>query len=732
MLSSADTEYKYRTETHRSGRIRRRTTTNTWIEDNVYANGVDLTTAGNILLNYHGVDKAADNKGVFAQGVNFNAGGEIYGLSDGNIYIQGVKDKLNSIFNSHTKKSFAGIRYGSSSSYINDSRERYRHSRLYGEAGIDVGADGKLKVEGVDVQSSGNVFLRGKLGTEVLHGIEESTRYEEHKKSGLTGSFGISWSGVSAGIGYGRSRSTLRDERKDVVHNLFNVGGNVVLESSEGNVDLGPMLGNIGGKLILTGKDINILDAISERRVESTNKNSYVGVGASIGIPVVSTAYGLYNSARELTRAGHGEEYIGAGLNTAVSGMGFASAWGDMFTNPLASNVSLSYSSSSNQYNSYQTMSAGSNIYVAGGVEYNGDNLHTRGLNIYNEGDTVYNITGKILKEAGKNTVQESSRGSSVGFSISRGSTNFNNPFADKNTTAGINVSKNESEGEGVYYTQNKDITKGTSSYNNVGDVLIRGVDVQEGKVEGNSKSLVVETLQDTYNSQSRGYNAGINIGFNNGKSYLSSVNAGISRGSVEQRISRNIAGYRADSGVLETGIVRQVGSLIDGNFTLNAKEYTKQDLQDIDRSRNIGVNITIYPNTLYNRRDEKGNRVYVQGQSPKEKGIAISTIFMYADKDKTREILSTIGEGVTVNFDTTNVNRDISKQVGDWEGSEVSPMTVNLGTEYWLTKAGRGKSKDILEEASTSVEGIRRILTTRDSNGKLQILKRVEAESLL
>ena len=87
MLSTVDTEYKFKTETT-SKRRRfggRKTTTKTWIEDNVYANPVELTSGGYILINYRGKGKPADNKGVFAQGVNFNAKKGIIAQSDGNI-----------------------------------------------------------------------------------------------------------------------------------------------------------------------------------------------------------------------------------------------------------------------------------------------------------------------------------------------------------------------------------------------------------------------------------------------------------------------------------------------------------------------------------------------------------------------------------------------------------------------------------------------------------------------
>ena len=78
MLSTVNTEYKFKTETSSKRKWgRKKTTTKTWAEDNIYANPVELTSGGNILINYRGKGKTADNKGVFAQGVNFKTKGGI-------------------------------------------------------------------------------------------------------------------------------------------------------------------------------------------------------------------------------------------------------------------------------------------------------------------------------------------------------------------------------------------------------------------------------------------------------------------------------------------------------------------------------------------------------------------------------------------------------------------------------------------------------------------------------
>ncbi|RRD37711.1 hypothetical protein EII29_11020, partial [Leptotrichia sp. OH3620_COT-345] len=82
-----------------------------------------------------------------------------------------------------------------------------------------------------------------------------------------------------------------------------------------------------------------------------------------------------------------------------------------------------------------------------------------------------------------------------------------------------------------------------------------------------------------------------------------------------------------------------------------------------------------------------------------------------YGEKDKSREVLSTIGSNVKINQDISDVNRDINRQKGEFEGREIRAINVDLGMEYWLTKAGRGKAKDIFEEAGRSVEGLKEVL---------------------
>ena len=77
-------------------------------------------------------------------------------------------------------------------------------------------------------------------------------------------------------------------------------------------------------------------------------------------------------------------------------------------------------------------------------------------------------------------------------------------------------------------------------------------------------------------------------------------------------------------------------------------------------------------------------------------------------------------------------MNRNPNKQAGEFEGREINPINVDLGTEYWLTRAGRGKAKDIFEDAGRSVEGIKRVLTHRDEDtGEYDFAGNVLSESI-
>ena len=207
---------------------------------------MELTSGGYILINYRGKGKA-DNKRVFAQGVNFNAKKGIIAKSDGNIYIQGIKDKLNSTYDSHTTKSFIGIKYKRTSDYVSDNREKYKHSQLYGESGVTLDSQGRLRVQGIDIQTIGPVYLKGVKGVEILSGNEVSGGYEIHTSK----NFKI---GSDKVLKIEQNKNTKEIDIIKSIGSIINSKGSMVTIEGDKVVSIGSKIG-AAGDINLIGKN---------------------------------------------------------------------------------------------------------------------------------------------------------------------------------------------------------------------------------------------------------------------------------------------------------------------------------------------------------------------------------------------------------------------------------------------------------------------------------------------
>ncbi|MFA3905152.1 two-partner secretion domain-containing protein [Fusobacterium nucleatum] len=293
MLSTVNTEYKFRTET--TSRKRRfggrKTTTKTWIEDNTYANPVELTSGGYILINYREKGKPADNKGIFAQGVNFNAKKGIIAKSDGNIYIQGVKDKLNSTYDSHTTKSFIGIKYKRTSDYISDNREKYKHSQLYGEAGVTLDSQGRLRVQGIDIQTIGPVYLKGVKGVEILSGNEVSSRYEVHTSKNLK--IGSDKSGLFKGLKIEQDKNTKEMDTIKSIGSIINSKGSTVTVEGDSIVSVGSKIGAAADIKLIGKNGVVIKDGENFAKIREQNEKMRANLFASWSLKNLSAGIGV-------------------------------------------------------------------------------------------------------------------------------------------------------------------------------------------------------------------------------------------------------------------------------------------------------------------------------------------------------------------------------------------------------------------------------------------------------
>ncbi|ERT39873.1 hemagglutinin repeat-containing protein, partial [Fusobacterium nucleatum] len=292
MLSTVNTEYKFRTETSSKRKWgRKKTTTKTWIEDNTYANPVELTSGGYILINYREKGKPADNKGVFAQGVNFNAKKGIIAKSDGNIYIQGVKDKLNSTYDSHTTKSFIGIKYKRTSDYISDNREKYKHSQLYGESGVTLDSQGRLRVEGIDIQTIGPVYLKGVKGVEILSGNEVSSRYEVHISKSLK--IGSDKSGLFKGLKIEQDKNTKEMDTIKSIGSIINSKGSTVTVEGDSIVSVGSKIGAADDIKLIGKNGVVIKDGENFAKIREQNEKMRVGMFTSLSLKNLSAGIGV-------------------------------------------------------------------------------------------------------------------------------------------------------------------------------------------------------------------------------------------------------------------------------------------------------------------------------------------------------------------------------------------------------------------------------------------------------
>jgi hypothetical protein len=319
------------------------------------------------------------------------------------------------------------------------------------------------------------------------------------------------------------------------------------------------------------------------------------------------------------------------------------------------------------------------------------------------------------LIEAGKNTFTENGKSSGFSIGISRSMISDKGaitPFANNNKTVNIGVNSNKNWGDGTNWSNSSVNVGGNTNYDVGGDLTIRGGIISTGTISGTiGGNTIIESLQDTYKGGSSGYsfNVGIGIGkhFVNenghllGKvgTYISSIGGGFNVGKIESKITTDPTTFRADAGKLDIeGKLTQIGSLIDGGFTLNAGSYEYKDLVDINKSYNFGIRLTINPGVIYTMVDKERNAILSHN------GITIGSEFQIGYKNQSRNVSATIGSGIITNFDTGGVNRDSSKMVGSWVGSSIETATINLGTEYWLTEAGRETTREQMVQFKNNV----------------------------
>ena len=582
--------------------------------------------------------------------MNFNAKGQVLGFSEGNIYLQGTKDRLNSVYTSKTKKSFAGIGYGKSSDYVNTYRERYRLGQLYGDAGITYDADGKLRVEGVDIQSSGKTFFRGKMGLEILPGTENGYRYEEHKSSGLTASFGKG----NAFVGMERKKSELEEQTSRTVGTVLNAhsegitlaGNTIVSVGSKFNAGTpGITLISKNGITIKDGQDISFMNQSSETSRTGLYANaSGKRLSASAGLERAYTA----NIGSQVVVNPNRNVFVTDGEINMYTENGDILLQGDFGSR----NNVIAYSQNGKVYirdsrREVSTNSHNVSARVALGVGIDASGIKDTLKSYRNYFKTTWDVlrdpedlirAGSVVKDLvrGK-SLMESLEGKEN--AVNMVNTIFKGPSSGGVTaTGGLEASFNTAK-ESSRYIQNI-----TTNVRSGKDVILKGqgIDINGGFVRGendvylDAKNINVTASENTYlvNNKSRGINLGISrIGSENetiGLSYGNGTAEGTSyiNSSVQ---AGNTLTIKGDNMIIRGGLLEGKHTVIDLKNLVIESLQDKEKISQVGVNANLGVvhgtsaetqgkNVTVSPDTRLNGtiggNYVKGDKLWVNGQS--------------------------------------------------------------------------------------------------------------------
>ena len=613
---------------------------------------MELTSGGYILINYRGKGKPADNKGIFAQGVNFNAKKGIIAKSDGNIYIQGVKDKLNSTYDSHTTKSFIGIKYKRTSDYVSDNREKYKHSQLYGEAGVTLDSQGRLRVQGIDIQTIGPVYLKGVKGVEILSGNEVSSRYEEHTSK----NFKI---GSDKVLKIEQNKNTKEIDIIESIGSIINSKGSMVTIEGDKVVSIGSKIGAAEDINVKAEKGkIYIKDSKSEVLTDSRNINARVALtlGTSLsGLKdTLKSSFNVVKNSKELLKMPKIAKKLlsGKDLNEALAGNEGAIEEANLIANgPKSGNAETGLYLSGSLTNTKQSTkivnSIGSNLISKNNITLkSGDNINLTMVNIISK-NIFINALKNINIYAGKSTMESRESIKSLSGSYNLLTDQFN---------VGAGVTKDELNAEN--YSNSKIIGENINIKGK--DLTIKGANIIGNDVNINVANLHLESLQDKLKSTHKGFNtSGGSSSLGIGKEY--SAGLGMEYGNRDKawvNEQSSIIGKNS-ANINVKGKTNLIGSVIDGaNTILRTEKLEYSDIYDKDKGYDIGLNTNI-SFSLKRMRDNITQTTY-------EKLLIDKTGELnYGATDREQINRATIGNGTIIvggKIVNPDINRDESK----------------------------------------------------------------------
>ncbi|MGF6907698.1 adhesin HecA-like repeat protein, partial [Fusobacterium sp. PH5-44] len=637
-LAVMDTEYRYDYEKKKSGKIKKKVTVKEWIMDNEYANGTTMNAGGNIYLNYGLTDKDKNslelkNKGIFLQGVDMYAGGNVIAKSTGNIFTEGTKDDIYSYYKKKTSSSILGFTYKKTSSKIKSQYDNYNLTNLYGSQGFMMDSGDHLTIVGADIRSQGSVLLLGKNGVTIRPGQENGYYIEEHKSSGFSGSFGSS--GMS--LSYGKSKTTINSDFTNYVETTIFAGESVKIVSDEGKISLTSTHIQAGEDIVLNGKTgVELLVAENYNKTVEKHKSTSIGISLNFGFRPTQ----LVNSINDATKADYSFGNKSQAINTlgnrfqdirtisslgskVYDGINAGSGWlnpdsyfrthgtpatqewidgqRDKALNSLFDlSASISFSSNKSSSKTESTSSVGGSLVAGGNIQVSSEGDVTFIGQTIDAGKNIEIKADNFFAGASMDTYYNKSKSSSTGASLGY-------DFLGKAATGSFNMNKSKSNTDMVQYNNTIINAGGDFILTTIGSATFSGANIEgEHLLLDIGGNLTVESLQDKMNSSSKSSGFGLSLSninpstmVKNPTSSLSgSINGSKSKGK-QAWVNNQTSLVGREGGTINVGnTLTNTGSIIgslneNAPMIINAKEIVVNDLKDKDYSKNAGFGIS-------------------------------------------------------------------------------------------------------------------------------------------
>ena len=203
---------------------------------------------------------------------------------------------------------------------------------------------------------------------------------------------------------------------------------------------------------------------------------------------------------------------------------------------------------------------------------------------------------------------------------------------------------------------------------------------------------------------------------------HTKNIGIGYNKGMSEQRTSNAVGSFISEREEFTTNGVSQIGSVIGGGFTLNGSSYEYRDLEDVNKSREIGINLTFTPGVV---------EIYINGlpTGSYKGGVSVGTSLTYGELDNVSRVKTTIDELTKVNISNSgdrlsSINGDMTNRVEVIKDKNIATTTYDLGTEYWLNDYSRENFNTDIAKADNKIERVSEILRAVIQNDDKDISK--------